>query len=236
MKRLLTIIGLCLFATGAFAVGPHANPSAFNYAQARLFGAQAGIVYWSGCDTISPPGAMDTTGHDSIMDTGFLQINWMPGDQGTYPNYSLSDSMTAYAPNTFDLWVRLDTTEYCSNVTANLNGYGKWAEQTGNTKCDSLGFYKIYVEYQMLSTDSVGIMADSMQIVAFDGYHSSSPFYGIWQYEDRHIAIAGKANAFKYRLYHLHIPPCLRFRVFIEADKALCEIVRVPWYVVAAHS
>jgi len=195
--------------------------------EAVLEGGQACHRYWEGQDTLAPAGA-DSTGYDSLITSDWVQFSWLAGNEGTYPNFSASDSAIIFNVRFCDVWVRQDTTTFSHTD----GSYGDVADG------DSVGYAGIWFECILDSTDEdstfTAILADSTNRISYDGGWFSDQ-YGHWIYEDYVEAFTVNVTNKTWRIHHARIPICSKFRIIIDSRNDMLQTPVTIYRIVAKH-
>jgi hypothetical protein len=217
---------------------PVKNPNVTEYREAFMMGGEHSYFYFEGQDTISPAGGVDSTGFDSIMTTGPLNVGWLDADSmGTYPNWTKFDSVTWQDPTMCWLWLRADSNSY---VDGTVTGYGEYIlpDDPDSAIPDSVGFAKIIVQYMLNVDDSDNSysawFADTSNVVAQDGKWNSED-YGIWTYEELIGPISTARMIGAWWIYNIKIPPSGIIDITIESVDDMRETPIYKWRVVCAH-
>jgi hypothetical protein len=226
VKKLL--IGI-LFAAGllgdAIAASPVVDSQVFQKSAAQVIGAGQSYFYYSGSDTITHAAGVAATGYDTTGLSGWLQIQWIAGQTGAYPNKDLSDTLTNIGANRYWLWVSVDTTTLS---VGDSTGYGKWGDK------DSTGLAKIWWRGALLAADTSGVypawLGDSTNIMVYDGA-INEPLYGSYQFEESVGTLAQTRGI--WRIYPVRLPPVGWVQFRYRASDAIKEATVVNWRLVA---
>ena len=228
-KSLMSVLIVLAFVVFAQAETINVNPNFRKYQTAELLGGMQSSFYYSGVDTVAQPRLFDSTSYDTSLVTDLMEINWIADSTGSYPNWTLSDSLVKLNARSFWVWVELDTTTL--KTTADSAWYG-----TKMTNADSVGIQQIFLEYFLEGDDDPAWYADTSNWVALDGAYNDSD-YGVWLYEDKGalvgVPIAGQIG--KWWIFNAKVPLCSTIRLNIQVPDNMREFTIIKWRVTCAH-
>lgn len=216
----LTILSIFLIVS--ISQGIEVNENFLKYKGAQIDGA--GNCYWmiTGQDTLAPDGA-DSTGYDSLVTTGILQVQWVAGDAGTYPNLSISDSLVIHGGDMVYLWVEMDTTGF-SHTDSSYWDYTVTAP-------DTVGFEFIVIRYYMDNTEDPAWRGDTLNIFVFDGGWNSDQ-YGVYHFEEQILPVATAGAIDRWWVYRVPIAPCAYCEIEIHSADNILETPIIKWKLV----
>lgn len=228
MKRLLFIIlALILLAQVSFAIDNFTvNSRLFNYRDAELMSARSSWLMYSGEDTLVATTGTGATGYGTSMTTGIIQVGYVDGGEGAYPNDTATDTLVHLKAEEFYFWIHMDT-------TSRVQGDATFWSYTGDAP-DTVGFENIIVRYYMIDTDDPAWRGDTLNIFVEDGRWNSDQ-YGTYHYEELILPVATAGAINRWWVYRIPVVPCAYIEVIINSADNILETPIIQWRVVAIN-